>query len=234
MVEFNGEVHPMDIYGGRDPRDFPVYTVPDAARYLGIPIPTLRTWVKGRGGAEAIIRRPDGDGSLSFTNLVEAYVLSAMRRRHKISLQRIRPAIRYVEKRLRVNRPLAHQEFEAHGAELFVQHLGELHCVTKPGQLAMRKILVTYLQRIERDADGLAARLFLFARAEPAANHPRVVLVDPRVAWGRPVLAGVGVPVDIVLGRCKAGDSPSELAVDYDCPEDVIIEAIRWELRDAA
>jgi uncharacterized protein (DUF433 family) len=224
----------MDIYGGKDPRDFPVYSVQDAARYLGVPVPTLRTWVTGRGRQEPVIWRPPGASALSFTNLVEAYVLSAMRRKYKIPLQRIRPALQYVEQRIGVDRPLAHQDFQAHGAELFVQHLGDLHCVTKPGQIAMKEVLDSYLERIERDSDGVAARIFLFARSGPSLDQPRVVLVDPRRAWGRPMLASAGVPVDAVIGRYKAGEDPTELADDYGCTVADIMEVIRWEIRRAA
>ena len=73
----------------------PTYLVVDAARYLQIPAPTLRTWLKGRSyltksgqqQSEPLIRRPDASFSqLSFTNLVEAHVLRVIRTTHKVQL----------------------------------------------------------------------------------------------------------------------------------------------------
>ena len=37
-----------DIYGGRDPRDVPTYSIKDAARFLIIPSTTLYSWVTGQ------------------------------------------------------------------------------------------------------------------------------------------------------------------------------------------
>ena len=48
-----------------------------------------------------------------------------------------------------------------------------------------------HLRRIERDASGLAVRLYLFTRKrEPEA--PKVIVVDPYVSFGRPVLVSTG------------------------------------------
>ncbi|MDJ1175278.1 hypothetical protein [Roseofilum capinflatum] len=35
----------IDIYGGKDPRNIPNYSIGDAARYLKIPSSTIRSWV---------------------------------------------------------------------------------------------------------------------------------------------------------------------------------------------
>ncbi len=62
-----------------DIRDAPAYTFPAAARHLGIPTATLRSWVLGRtfrrGGevvvTEPLIRAPAGKSNLiSFNNLL--------------------------------------------------------------------------------------------------------------------------------------------------------------------
>lgn len=76
----------IDIYGGRDPRDLPMYTVTEGARYLDLPVSTLRDWVRGRPDRfEPVLAWPDDEGGLlSFTNIVEAHVLSALRRQHRV------------------------------------------------------------------------------------------------------------------------------------------------------
>jgi uncharacterized protein (DUF433 family) len=63
----------------------------------------------------------------------------------------------------------------------------------------------------------------------------KVVVVDPRVSFGCPVLAGTGIATDVIAKRYKAGDSIAELADDYDRSQSEIEEAIRCELyREAA
>jgi uncharacterized protein (DUF433 family) len=53
------------------------------------------------------------------------------------------------------------------------------------------------------------------------------VVVDPRRAFGRPVIAGTSVPVTDIRGRFDAGDSIGTLAGDYDLRADQIEEALR-------
>ena len=36
------------LYGGRDPRDVPMYRLAEAAGLLRVPVTTLRSWTKGR------------------------------------------------------------------------------------------------------------------------------------------------------------------------------------------
>src|SRR3712207_785505 len=82
------------LYGGRDPREVPAYTIGDAARYLHMPAATLRSWFVGRtyprrrggpGSFKRLITPADAQASrLSFLNLVEAHVLRALRTEHGV------------------------------------------------------------------------------------------------------------------------------------------------------
>lgn len=55
-------------------------------------------------------------------------------------------------------------------------------------------------------------------------------MIDPRVAFGRLVIAGTGIPTHIVAERYAAGDSIDDLADDYNCCHEIIAEAIRCEI----
>jgi hypothetical protein len=72
----------------------------------------------------------------SFTNVVEAHVLAAMRRHHGLELDAIRRAVRHVRERLDVEHPLAHERFKTDGKNLFVQRVGQLINASSDGQLA--------------------------------------------------------------------------------------------------
>jgi hypothetical protein len=109
----------VDIYRGRDPRDVPTYSIREAASYMRLPPTTLREWVSGP--ARVIQLAGGRPPLLSFWNLVEAYVLAALRRRHQVPLQRVRKALRFLERELDTERPLIEQEFLTDGLDLFVE-----------------------------------------------------------------------------------------------------------------
>lgn len=90
-----------------------------------------------------------------------------------------------------------------------------------------------YLQRIERDTAGRPIKLYPFTRGTgsgtlPAFN-PRIVVMTPMVSFGRPVIAGTGIPVADIFERYKAGDSVDDLARDFRLKTDDVEEAIRCE-----
>jgi uncharacterized protein (DUF433 family) len=225
------------------PRDIPAYTVAEASHYLSIPEATLRSWVKGR---RYPLRRPDRAGLfrpvvalpdetkalLSFTNLVEAHILDAIRREHGVRLKEVREAIRYMQDRMQVEHPLAFRGMVTDGRDLFVRQYLHLINVSREGQLAMADVLDAYLRRVDWNEAGFAIRLYPFTRKR-ALDEPKAVVIDPEISFGKPVLVGTGVPTSTVAERYKAGESVEELAADYDLERDEIEEAIRCELRAA-
>ncbi len=98
----------------------------------------------------------------------------------------------------------------------------------------MRDLMKAALQRIHRDRQGVPIKLYPFTRTNIAADAPSIVVIDPRVSAGRPVIVGTGLVTNILAERYKAGESVKELAQDYDRKEEEIEEAIRCELRTAA
>ena len=203
----------IDIYGGLRPEAVPAYTLGEASRLVGLPPSTLRSWTHGRtfktrGGvsrSHAIIQIPKSPGGfLTFTNVVEAHVLAAMRRQ--------------------VPHPLAGVRFKTDGVDLFVDRVGHLINVSREGQLGMRAVLDASLERVEYDRAGRAVRLFPLFKREDAPKH---VVLDPRRAFGRPILSGTSVPVVDIHNRFEAGESIEHLAADYDVPGEMIEEALR-------
>jgi uncharacterized protein (DUF433 family) len=222
----------------KSPEEQPAYGLTEASRYLSIPSATLRSWVAGRkypteSGPKffkPIIQLPeDVRAGLSFVNLVEAHVLDAIRRHHQVPLGKIRQAIHYLQKHFSSAHPLAEQRFQTDGIDLFVEKFGQLINVTQSGQMALRDLLKAYLHRVERDASGTAVRLYPFTRKRDL-SEPKVVVIDPHISYGRPVLVGTGIPTAIVAERYKAGESIDELAEDYGRSRNEIEEAIRCEL----
>jgi uncharacterized protein (DUF433 family) len=230
------------FYRDVDPREIPSYGIMETAHYLRIPPTTIRCWVNGRyypsrAGrqfSKPIVHLPQPDVRLvSFMNLVEIHVLDAIRRKHEISLDKVRVALGFLAKQFPSKHPLADREFETDGLDLFISRFGRLINVTQDGQLAMREVLQAHLHRIERDIKGLPIRLYPFTRKrdfDKSKEEPRAVVIDPYVSFGRPVLAGTGIATAVIAERYKAGESVDELAGDYGLARLQIEEAIRCEL----
>lgn len=214
----------------------PAYPFVEAAHYLHIPVTTLRAWCLGQRGFQPVVRldgrRTEG---LSFLNMIEAHVLSAIRREHRIPLPKVREALRYVSKRLDMDRPLAQAQFAAHGVELFVEVLDRILNVSKGGQVEIADLIRVHLRRIDRDPHGVPIRLYPFTRKQADKEAIKSVVMDPRIAFGRPVLVGTAVPTSVLADRFKAADSLIDLAQDHGALPEAIEEAIRCEFdRQAA
>jgi uncharacterized protein (DUF433 family) len=157
----------------------------------------------------------------------------AIRRRHGIKLPKVRLALKYLQKQFDLDRPLIDQSFQTDGLDLFVERYGELINASRQGQMAMKEVIAAYLRRIDRDPAGLPVKLYPFTRdsdsdAQPK-HDPRVIVINPAISFGRPVVVGTGIPVTAIYERYRAGDSVSELARDFDLNISAIEEAIRCE-----
>lgn len=229
-----------DIYGGRDPREIPTYSFSEASNWLQIPLKTLRSWIRGRDypttagkkRCEPIILPPDANlPLLSFTNLVEAHILDAIRYQHDVPLENIRRAVKYLRQCSNSRHPLADHWFQLKGVDLLIEDGGLLVNATKQGQLVMKDIIQAYLERVSRDPSGAAQSLYPYLHRHPKEleNEPKLVLIDPRISFGKPILVGVGVPTAVVANRRGAGESVAQLANDYGCEASEIEKAIQYE-----
>jgi len=226
------------LYGETDPRDIPTYSISDVAKYLRIPSGTIRSWTVGRhypisNGSNffkpLIVTKDLKPRLLSFTNLVEIHVLRAIRKHHKIQLDKVRIALDYIDEQFQVSHPLVRERFRTDGVDLFIERYGSLINASKCGQTDMKDAFNAHLERIEPDDTGLAIKLYPFTRSHEEDN-PRIVVIDPRIAFGRLVIADTGIATTILAERYQAGDSIEDLAYDYDCDRLKIEEAIRCEL----
>ena len=217
---------------GRDLREVPAYSIVEAAGYLRLPKSTLRAWLLGQQSFRSVIEIADRHRrQLSFINLVEAFVLSAIRREHSIPLPKVRKAVDYLRRSFNTRRPLADEQFATDGVHLFVEKFGALIGATQAGQIQMRDIILDRLKYIRRDPKGVPEKIILFPARGAAAKGD--VVIDPRISFGRPVLDGFGVRTAVLAERFHAGDSIEALAHDYGVPSEAIENALRCEPRAA-
>jgi uncharacterized protein (DUF433 family) len=226
-----------DIYGGRDPRELPAYSVGEAAQYLRVPAATLRSWFAGRtyprqhggpGSFKPVLTPADAAGRLSFFNLVEAHVLRALRTQHGVPIRAVRPALEHAARELGIPHVLLSDDLLTSAGEIFLEHYGELINLSRSGQFAMRKVLEAHLRRVERDDRHIPIRLYPFLTFRDERDI-RSVVIDPCVSFGKPVVVGSGIKTSVLAQRLDAGETIDELARDYGLDPALIEDAILFE-----
>jgi uncharacterized protein (DUF433 family)/DNA-binding transcriptional MerR regulator len=201
------------------------YGTTEVAHWLRVPPRTIRNWISD----EALII-PAESHLLSFANVLELHVLKGMRKIHEIPMQRIRRALDHVRNEFPSLHPLIDREFQTDGVDIFVMDLNRYINVSRYGQQGFREIVSTYLKRIGREEKtGMAQALFPFVVTDNA-TEPELISMNPRIAFGKPVISGTGISTAVIAARFSgARQSVSDLAEEYGLSPTQIEEAIRWE-----
>lgn len=220
-----------------DVREFPRYSIPEAALYVRIPANTLRAWTLGqdyitRTGQhrtfKPLIELADQRNKLlSFYNLVEAHILRFTTEQRGVPFKSIRKALDFVHDKIPGKHPLLTHNFETSGKDLFVQYLGQTINATAHGQHVMREILEKYLALIPRDGYGFPIRVFPI--------HSKRLAIDPLFSSGKPIVKDKGIMASVLWGRTKSGETVAEIARDYGLTDIEVQEAVEdYEWKAAA
>ncbi len=171
---------------------------------------------------------------MPFIGFAEAYVLAAFRRAG-VPMQRIRPAVEALSDGIGVEHALASKRLYTDGAEVLYdyatsEHDAELRGLTvvRTGQRQFAEIVRDYLKRITYGGDGWASQVRL-----PAYRQAQVI-VDPRRAFGLPLLVHGGARVEDLVDRFVAGDTLADIADDFGVPEPEVEDVVRVATRAAA
>jgi uncharacterized protein (DUF433 family) len=221
--------------GPDDPRlSVPLFTLRESAAYLGTPVSTLHAWAHPKDGEPlvTVFPRAGRTATVPFVGFAEAFVLGALRGAG-VPMQRIRPAVAKLSAEIGLEHALASRRVYTDGAELIFDYAAksddeELLTVVRTGQQHFAEIIRGYLKRITYGDDGWAERLRLPAYA--AAE----VTVDPRQAFGQPLVVHGGARVEDLVDRFQAGDGFADIADDFGVPAEEVEDVIRVALRLAA
>jgi len=222
-----------------NPWEIPNYTVEEGSRYLHVAETVLRYWIVGRSGAGRSGAAPLTSVYswnpllLSFKNLVELYVLESLRNTHGIGIRSIRRDVEELRREKPSKYPLADYQLATRGRRIYLEGDGdELVNLSAGGQQAFKQILTPFLKRVDRNTKGIAERLFPFTQAKyqkSPMNAPQIVVIDPTIAFGKPVLVNSRISTSFLLSRKLGGATIARLAADYGRSEEEISEAIHLE-----
>lgn len=235
QIAFVGAMMRVNPNNYSDRREVPQYTIAEVAFYLSVNQATLRSWVLGRRYKTAAgikqwnpliapaLHDPQNP-SLSFFNLVEAHILSAIRKEFGVSIRNIREALDEVQEKFPSKHPLITQNFHTDGVDLFIKKLEQWINVSQHGQLGLKEILDCYLKRIEWDASGLPVKIW------PLKGSPeeRVISIVPSIGSGRPIIDRKGIRAGAIWERHLAEEPDKQLADDYGLTEFEIKTAIHY------
>jgi uncharacterized protein (DUF433 family) len=170
--------------------------------------------------AEPLVTTAGSSGpTVPFVGLAEAYMLAAFRSAG-VPMQRIRPAIHWLEQNIGLEQALASERLMTDGAEVLWDFREQTNdpaereavdglVVVTSGQQVFRSIVRDYLRRVTYQ-DGWMKMICL-------PGYEQVdVTVDPWINGGQPTVARRGIRVADVLSRLHAGEDSQDVAEDYD------------------
>jgi uncharacterized protein (DUF433 family)/DNA-binding transcriptional MerR regulator len=199
-----------------------LYSPAEVSRLLRVPPATVRRWLLGytyvvaggtRRGAPAIGAGRGMErelGVVTFLDLVELLVVKGFRSRG-VPLKHVRIAAEQAAELFHTDHPLATQRLQTDGRHIFARvqdarGFAGLVSLSERGQWVFPEAVEAYLQELDFDLDThLAIRWW-------PAGKGRPVVLDPRVCFGRPHIAGTGVPTTALYGPVAAGDDPRLVA----------------------
>jgi uncharacterized protein (DUF433 family) len=91
----------------------------------------------------------------------------------------------------------------------------------------VREIFEAHLSRVEWGALKAATRLYPFVYGDMVGAKP--IVIDPTIAFGRPVIARAFVSTQSIVERIDAGEEIAGIAADYDVTVDAVKEAVVFE-----
>lgn len=224
----------IDLYGGHDPRELPAYTFHELALSLRMPESTLRAWTVGQSGFEKLLSIPrDARGvyELSFYNLIEIYVLAQLRKTHRMTMPQVRRCIEVLSDDLQTEHPIIDAEFVMLGSRLYAEHGSRVVNLTRPeGQYLFADAVRDLLTRVDKGPMGYE-RFYpkMPNRNGVISNRYKPIVVDPEVTFGRPRLAGTGIPTEVIADRRRGGDSMAFIAEDMYITVNKVRQALAFE-----
>lgn len=59
-------------------------------------------------------------------------------------------------------------------------------------------------------------------------NRKNFITVDPKIKFGKPIIAGTRIPVELIIGKIAGGMDLTEVAKEYDLTDNQIRAALKY------
>lgn len=215
---------------GQSLRDYPTYTIPEAAIFLGMPVRTLRRWVLDKplwkiAGANLDVPL------LSFRDIAQIYYIELVRSHFGLSVRDARRVLELSKKESRAQYLLLSKHVRTFFRHIILtkpprgKHPRRDIDLSRSRQLSIPEVIDMFATRMRRSGADVK-KLYPWRYWIPGKREETPVSIDPEVMSGRLVVTGTRIPVQVLLSRKTAGEPLSEIAADYDLSVDQINLAI--------
>jgi uncharacterized protein (DUF433 family) len=210
-------------------RDYPIYTIPQAARYIAMPARTLRYWLLD--SPRWSLAQTEGVNLLSFQDLAQSYVLDFIRTHVGLSGSQALSVLTEARRHTKSKYPLLKQDIRYIWKNVLMY---KPETATKPrrvvnltryGQLEIPEISDLFATRI-RYSKGRIVQVFPW-RGLSKQDQTKPVTIDPEIMSGKLVVTGTRIPVDVIAERRRSGDEVLNIAKDYRVEVGVIERTLR-------
>lgn len=212
-----------------------IYTIPDAASILDMPVDKVRLWVnkyweleflKTLQNTEAYTWGEKREKALNFYTLIEIIAVASFRK-IGVSFPKIKDAHEHLITLLDTPYPFAHAKLMSDGKRIFYEVDASLLELDQAQQLSFTQLVAPYCKKIDfQDKTQLAERYW------PLGKDNNIV-VDPRHSFGQPVISGTNTTIDAIANMLMAGESSEMVASLYELePKDV--ESVRLYIKRSA
>ena len=201
----------------------PTYAITDAARYTQTHPRTVLNWYFGEKPIlpERLRRTP-----LNYLQLVEMAFVAFFRRMH-IPMHKIRTARQFIAANFGEEYPLTLYKFKTEGYHILMEYLqfeqanefNRVIAADKNGQLAWDSVIGEKFAEFDYEYE-------IALRWHPAGRQS-LVLVDPRISFGAPMVTGI--PTWVLRGRWKAGETPEEIREEFGLTHEAVRDGLRFE-----
>lgn len=212
------------------------YTVPDAARLLGIPALNIRRWLGGyaftNGDASTSmpplwhpeLPRWDNHIELSFRDLIELRFVKAFLDRG-LTINIIRRCLDYARECVGDDRPFSTRQFKTDGKTIF---LNSAKTGEKSEMLDLKRKQYVIAQVIERSFKDLDIAQSSVSSWRPYKGK-RSIVIDPQRSFGQPIANDSGVPTIALAQAVEAEGSLTRAAELFEVSPAVVRDALMYE-----
>jgi uncharacterized protein (DUF433 family) len=213
--------------------DREMFSEAEAARLLRVPQSTLNYWLEGgirRGKTYKPVIRVESRGGrppVTWAEFIEAGLLRAYRRRHRVPMKELRDFINRLRDNYGTPYPLAHERPFVADRKLLrkAQEAAQLDAdfalvAEVSGQLILTPASESFYQRVEWEDD-----LALGWRPHDDPRSP--VRMLPNVRFGRPAVHGIST--EVLWEHVEAGEDVDEVAEGFDLSVHDVWWALAYE-----
>ena len=211
-----------------------LYTIPEAARILHIPMERLRRWVTGYiRDVERILPLGEigtwgqgADRHFNFYTLIELYSVFQFRELG-LSMQTLSKARNELSEHLNSPYPFAHQGLVSDGKKLMFE-LKESSPATflelgSNGQTLIQEVMEPFCSRLDfHNTSKLAERYWPVGKSHS-------IVVDPHHSFGQPTICGTNITTETLNNLLVAGETVEDVAEMFDLEPDQIVQAQNFE-----